>query len=311
MADAVEDALPRAVALSWGVAERPQRGPKRELSIERIVDAAIEIADAEGLGAVSMSRVAASLGFTTMSLYRYLTSKDDLLLLMQDTVCAVPIPPEEEDGDWRQGMRDWVAVSMSVIAAHPWWGDIPVSGIPMTPNNLAVLDWGLRVMKDLPLTDLEKMSTALLLASYARAVGIVERDVARAADQYGADSVSGEAFAGALAELVTPERFPYLGPLVASGAYTAPPGEDGQDDFAFGLERILDGIERYVDARRAGEPVAAPPGRPEPVPSDKAVREAAKLRREAEVRLREARKREREVIAKARERAAKEAAKRS
>ncbi len=97
MADAVEDALPRAVALSWGVAERPQRGPKRELSIERIVDAAIEIADAEGLAAVSMSRVAASLGFTTMSLYRYLTSKDDLLLLMQDTVCAVPIPSEDDD----------------------------------------------------------------------------------------------------------------------------------------------------------------------------------------------------------------------
>ncbi|WP_345761566.1 TetR/AcrR family transcriptional regulator [Diaminobutyricibacter sp. McL0608] len=311
MADAVEDALPRAVALSWGVAERPQRGPKRELSIERIVDAAIEIADAEGLSAVSMSRVAASLGFTTMSLYRYLTSKDDLLLLMQEAVCAVPIPSEDDDSDWRQGMRDWVAVSMGVISAHPWFVDIPISGIPMTPNNLAVLDWGLRIMKDLPLSDLEKMSTALLLASYSRAFGIVERDVARAAEQNGADSVTGEAFAGALAELVTPERFPYLGPLVTSGAYTAPPGEDGQDDFAFGLERILDGIEKYVDARNAGEPVAVAPQRPEPVPNDKAVREAAKARREAEVRLRDARKRERDVIAKARERAAKEAAKRA
>ncbi len=311
MADAVEDALPRAVALSWGVAERPQRGPKRELSIERIVEAAIDIADAEGLGAVSMSRVATSLGFTTMSLYRYLTSKDDLLLLMQETVCAVPIPTEDDDGDWRQGMRDWVAVSMGVIKAHPWFVDIPVSGIPMTPNNLAVLDWGLRIMKDLPLNDLEKMSTALLLASYSRAFGIVERDVAKAAEQNGADAVSGEAYVGALAELITPERFPYLGPLVASGAYTAPPGEDGQDDFAFGLERILDGIEKYVDARSAGLPVAPTPERPEPVPNDKAVREASKLRREAEMRLRDARKREREVIAKARERAAKEAAKRS
>ena len=138
----------------------------------------------------------------------------------------------------------------------------------------------------------------------------MERDVARAAEQNGSGSVSGEAYAAALGELITPERFPYLGPLVASGAYTAPPGEDGQDDFAFGLERILDGIEKYVDARNAGAPVPAPPERPEPVPNDKAVREAAKARREAEVRLRDARKREREVIAKARERAAKEAAKR-
>ena len=55
----VDHELPRGVALAWGVATNPQRGPKRELSIERIVEAAIEIADAEGLGAVSMSRVAA------------------------------------------------------------------------------------------------------------------------------------------------------------------------------------------------------------------------------------------------------------
>ena len=60
--------LPRGVALAWGVAANPQRGPKRELSIERIVDAAVEIADAGGLGAVSMASVSASLGFTTMSL---------------------------------------------------------------------------------------------------------------------------------------------------------------------------------------------------------------------------------------------------
>lgn len=315
MADAVEDALPRAVALSWGVAERPQRGPKRELSIERIVDAAIEIADAEGLSAVSMSRVATSLGFTTMSLYRYLTSKDDLLLLMQDTVCAVPIPAEDDDVDWRQGLRDWVGITMSVMHAHPWFGDLPQASIPLTPNNLSVLDWGLRVMRGLPLSDPEKMSTILLLASYARAFGIIERDGAKAAEAAGvAGPASADAFTAALAELVTEERFPDLAPLVASGAYVAANGDDGQDDFAFGLERILDGVERYVDARNAGEPLQPPPPRPEPVPHDKAVREAAKLRREAEVKLREARKREREAISRARERAAKDeerAAKRS
>src|ERR1700712_3481813 len=114
MADDVEDALPRAVALSWGVAEHPQRGPKREMSVERIVDTAIELADAEGLGAVSMSRIASELGFTTMSLYRYVTSKDDVLALMQDAVCELPIPPDgalagagREEHDWREGLRRW------------------------------------------------------------------------------------------------------------------------------------------------------------------------------------------------------------
>ena len=87
-----EPELPRAVALAWGVAANPQRGPKREMSIERIVDAAIEIADAGGLAAVSMASVASALGYTPMSLYRYVTSKDDLLVLMQET--GVGVPPE-------------------------------------------------------------------------------------------------------------------------------------------------------------------------------------------------------------------------
>ncbi|WP_348787132.1 TetR/AcrR family transcriptional regulator C-terminal domain-containing protein [Leifsonia sp. NPDC080035] len=304
MADEVEEALPRAVALSWGVAERPQRGPKRELSIERIVDTAIGIADSDGLAAVSMSRIASDLGFTTMSLYRYVTSKDDVLALMQDAVCEIPIPAEGEEGeDWRAALRRWAMASIEVIQEHPWYPDIPISGIPLMPNNLAVLDWGLRAMRDLPLTDAEKMSTALLLSSYARAVGVVERDVGRSrGDQ--APPQNGEAFTAALAELVTPERFPDLAPLVRSGTYADADGGDDQDDFAFGLERILDGIERYVSARAAGEPVTAFEERPEPIPNDKSVREAAKQRREAEKALREARKREREAIARARERVA-------
>jgi AcrR family transcriptional regulator len=305
MADAVEEALPRAVALSWGVAERPQRGPKRELSIERIVDTAIQIADDEGLGAVSMSKIATTLGFTTMSLYRYVTSKDDILLLMQDAVCAIPIPSEDEDGEWRDGLRRWAAATIDVMRAHPWFPDIPISGVPLMPNNLAVLDWGLRIMRDLPLSDPEKMSTALTLSSYARAFGVVERDVQRSREQTDHPKQSGEAFTEALSELVTEERFPYLAPLVRSGAYADSEGDDDQDDYAWGLERILDGLQRYVDARSTGEPVVAAMPRPEPVPHDKAVREAAKARREAEGRLREARKREREAILKARERQAK------
>jgi AcrR family transcriptional regulator len=309
MADGVEDALPRAVALSWGIAERPQRGPKRELSIERIVDTAIAIADEEGLAAVSMSKIATTLGFTTMSLYRYVTSKDDVLALMQDAVCELPIPSEDDDTDWRSGLRLWAMASIQVIEAHPWFPDIPISGMPLMPNNLAVLDWGLRVMKHLPLTDAEKMSTALLLSSYARAIGVVERDVSRSR-QVGGPPQRGEAFTQALTELITPERFPFLAPLVLSGAYSEAEGDDEQDDFAFGLERILDGIEHYVVARRSGEEVTASEPRPEPVPNDKAIREASKARREAESRLREARKREREVIAKVRERRAREALKR-
>ena len=119
MSDDPQNALPRAVAMSWGVAARPQRGPKREMSVERIVDSAIEIADTDGIGAVSMSAVASSLGYTTMSLYRYVTSKDELLVLMVDVASAISIPAEDsETFDWRSGMRGIVPlISAAVITA--------------------------------------------------------------------------------------------------------------------------------------------------------------------------------------------------
>ena len=132
--------LPRAVALAWGVAANPQRGPKRELSIERIVEAAIAIADEDGLAAVSMSSVATALGFTTMSLYRYVTAKDDLIQLMQETGIGLPPASIAEAPDWRAGLIQWSRETLASYAAHPWLIDIPILGSPNTPNNLAWMD---------------------------------------------------------------------------------------------------------------------------------------------------------------------------
>ncbi|MET0726564.1 MAG: TetR/AcrR family transcriptional regulator, partial [Leifsonia sp.] len=157
----LEDALPRGVALTWGVAENPQRGPKRELSIERIVETAVEIADAEGLGAVSMAKVAANLGFTTMSLYRYVTSKDDLLVLMEDAASEMPIPSEDDVLPWRDGVHRWVNAVRAVYREHPWIAKVPIAGAPMTPNSLLAADWLLRELRGLPLDDSEKMSSLL------------------------------------------------------------------------------------------------------------------------------------------------------
>jgi len=304
--DTSELALPHAVALSWGVAERPQRGPKRELSIERIVETAIEIADAEGLGAVSMARVASALGFTTMSLYRYVTSKDDLLLLMQDAVADLELPEPPED-DWRAGLAQWTAASLDVFVRHPWYSRIPVSGAPMTPNVLRIVDTALRAMRAVPLRDEEKLATVLLLASYVRGVGDVQSDLVTSGAPE--DEATGARFAAALAQLVTPDRFPDLAPLITSGVYTA----SEFDDFRFGLERLLDGIQRFIETApgRADEDDRAPEKQETTTDdvalygSDKRVKEAARARREAEKLLREARKREREALAAARERAVK------
>ncbi|GAA1523363.1 AcrR family transcriptional regulator [Agromyces terreus] len=313
--------LPRGVALAWGVAANPQRGPKRELSIERIVETAMEIADADGLEAVSMSRVATALGFTTMSLYRYVTSKDDLILLMQEAATDMPAPDESIERGWREGVTAWVHGIRACYELHPWLVDIPVSGAPITPNALMVVDWFLREVRELPLSDGEKMSTLLMFTSYARATGAQERDLARAAAAAGPGEITGERYLGTLTELVTPERFPHLAPLFLGGGYVETGGADPaqtpqtDDDFAFGLHRMLDGIETYVaqhgngDGDGDGDAAASPPSRASSQaapaldpPRDPEVREAAKRRREAEKALREAQKREREAIKRARER---------
>lgn len=252
----INENLPKGIALSWGLVKQPQRGPKRELDLKQIVEAAINIADKDGLSAVSMSRVATSLGFTPMSLYRYVPSKDDLLLLMQDAVCDIPIPPEKKGADWRENMREYVKACIKVFRNHPWFGDIPISGVPMTPNNLQVVDWVLRDLRSLPLNDYEKMSIVLLLSSYARASGMLQRDMDRAIQSgTGQDEFSGRTYSAALKQLVTPERFPYLHKVVASGVYTEENTSENNvgDDFDFGLERILDGIEHYLASKKESD----------------------------------------------------------
>lgn len=292
--------LPRGVALAWGVAANPQRGPKRELSIERIVEAAVEIADADGLAAVSMSSVAASLGFTTMSLYRYVSAKDDLILLMQEYGTGLPPASIAESPDWRTGLRRWAAGSREAYRAHAWLIDIPISGTPNTPNNLAWMDAALAVMKDTPLSMEERVSALLLVTGQVRWEATVDRGYSATNRELGmTPSERDLAEQRLIGGLVTAEAFPYLHEAIAAGILV-----DDSDPFAFGLERLLDGVESYIAARAAG---AAPGITPEvPVtdsfPRDPEVKAARQARREAEKKLREAEKREREAIKRAVER---------
>ncbi|RJE85168.1 TetR/AcrR family transcriptional regulator [Paenibacillus sp. 1011MAR3C5] len=246
--------FPGGVTLSWGIVKKPSRGPKGELSIPQIVQAAVEIADREGLTALSMGKIAKSLGFTTMSLYRYVSSKNDLLLLMQDAVCDIPVPDENAERDWREEMREYVRACVGIFRDHPWYSDITIRNVPLTPNTLRLIDWTLRMMRDFPLNDYEKMSFVLLLNSYARACGLIERDkdvVIKGGDSL--DAFSGSIYTAGLKALVKEEDYPHLYPVVMAGAYTEEADNPIGDDLAFGLERILDGIEQYIEMKKTPE----------------------------------------------------------
>ncbi len=298
---AAEPELPRAIALAWGVAANPQRGPKRELSIERIVEAAMELADAGGLAAVSMASVAASLGFTPMSLYRYVSAKDDLVLLMGETGFGVPPETVAEASGWREGLKVWSGAQIGVYRRHPWLLDIPIGGgLPATPNNVAWLDAGLAVLGDTPLDPNERVAVALLVLSHTRWQGTIERSYVSAAAAAGTtpDEID-TASVGMLERLITPEAFPEVHRALVAGAF----GPASGDPFAFGLERILDGIQHYLSSRPEGATVSpAEVGDAPEVERDPKVREAGKAVREAEKGLREARKREREARRAARDR---------
>ncbi len=323
MTDPVEQGLPRAVAMAWGIAANPQRGPKRELSHELIVEAAIGIADAEGLAAVTMSKVASSLGFTTMSLYRYVTSKDDLLVLMADAAAEVSHPSDDWGPDWRANAWDWAALVRGCYRDHPWMLEIPrTPTLLMTPNNMAVVDLGLRALRPAGLALDVKVSLIMVVSMYVRSFCELDQEFAAESVELARDVWAAEAQAGALRELVTEERFPELFPMVQSGDFFGTTESELEDsDFRFGLDRLLDGFARYLE--QVGPDTADGP-RPEPelpeipdfardeVRRDKAVRAVAAKRRDAESKRRDAEskvrdllQKEHEAIAKALERAAK------
>ena len=107
--------LPPGLDLLWGRRGRGQRGPKPGLSIDAIVAAAIRLADAEGLEAVSMARVAEQLGFTTMSLYRHVSSKEELLQLMWNGSAQGAEDMVLTGDDWRSRLRMWATIQREML----------------------------------------------------------------------------------------------------------------------------------------------------------------------------------------------------
>jgi AcrR family transcriptional regulator len=234
--------LPPGVARAWGLDDRPRKGPRPGLSLDAITTAAIELADAEGLGALSMSRIANHLGFTTMALYRYVDSKDELLAILLDAVSGAPEPLVHAADGWRPALQEWAERQIHLLLAHPWALDLPMPGPPMGPNALQWLEQPLAALADTGLEPWEQLAVVGLVSSY----GLSE---ARLTSQQGEQTV---AYGRYLQLLVDPARLPALAKVVASGQLDEPPphAADGFDEFThFGLERILDGVQALIDSR--------------------------------------------------------------
>lgn len=236
--------LPADVALMWGLQTVSKRGPKPSLTLEDIVRAAIELADAEGLAAVSMARVAERLGNSTMALYRHVKSKDDLLVVMSDGALERP-EPLPEGVDWRTGLTFWADGVLTAVRRHRWYSKLPISGPPAGPNNLAWFDSALGALKDTGLTEEAKVGVVMGLMTYVQGEIRLSMDLAAGfADNPDAFSRYG----ATLARVVDPRSLPALAQVLAAGVFddVGSFAEDSDEDFDFGLQLYLDGVERFI-----------------------------------------------------------------
>ncbi len=251
MSEADGAELPRSLRLLWGHEEPQRRGPKPGLSLQSIAAAAIKLADAEGLDAVSMSRVAGQLGVTTMALYRYVSSKDDLVALMLDVASGKPDLPVKAEEGWRARLERWSWKYLAALRRHPWITRIPISGPPITPNQVAWMEAALAALSATPLTEAEQLSVLLMVSNYVRGVGQLAADLAQAERDAGPaqPSVMGR-YGRMLAQLIDAESFPTLCSFLRSGVFDQP-DDDLDVEFNFGLQILLDGVAQLVWERQS------------------------------------------------------------
>ena len=231
------------------------------MSVGGITAEAVRIADEGGLGALSMARVAEGLGVTTMAIYRYVPGKGELIELMFDAVAGEVLDLEVDrslgdrggSDEEAQGYREKLAVlarrQFAACNLHPWMLEVPVGGLPLGPNNLAWLESALEALSGTGVDDGEAVGLAVLLSGYVRgtaqvSVGLsqTERRTGTSPDQWG------PVYARLMEKVIADGCYPRLAGIVASGVFNEPDSAYGED-FEFGLERVLDGIEAFVRRR--------------------------------------------------------------
>jgi Tetracyclin repressor-like, C-terminal domain len=157
-----------------------------------------------------------------------------------------PLAPGE---GWRDGLSRWAWAMRANARRHSWVVRIPISGLPIMPRETAWFENALACMAGTGLTEARKASVIMLLAGYVRNVATTEADIAAAVRASGLSTDEWMAsYPRMLGQLTDPQRFPALTAFIAAGVFDAADGPD--DEFVFGLDRILDGVEALVRSRR-------------------------------------------------------------
>jgi AcrR family transcriptional regulator len=245
-------ATPSPFDLLWGTPPRPRRGPKPSLTRERIVTAAIALADTDGLASLSMQNLAERLGCAKMALYRYVPGKAELVALMIDTALGEPPAApgvsagkaetgKAGEAGWRVALREWALTIFERYRAHPWSIEATTGVRPNGPHEMAWLESALTALAGTGLTGAERLDAVVLLNGHVRSLV----QVAPAGQEDLEQEMARQALVALSAHA---DRYPQV-----MAAFAEEPGPGGRDNaLDFGVNRILDGLAALIAERAAG-----------------------------------------------------------
>ena len=232
--------------------QAPRRRGRPGYDLESVLRAAVEVFNERGYDGASMEDLSRRLGIAKSGIYHHVSGKEELLTLMVDAAWGPVSDGPASDGPapgegWRAGLSRWTWALRAGARRHPWVVRIPLNGLPIMPNEVAWFENALACMAGTGLSEARKASVIMLLAGYVRTLATTEADIGAAIRASGlAPSQWMAAYPRMLAELADPARFPALARFIAAGVFEA---EDGPDDeFSFGLDRILDGVAVLIEA---------------------------------------------------------------
>ncbi len=240
-------ARPPAEEIIWMRPDRSRPAPRAALSREQIAAAALAVADAEGVDAVTMRRIARELGSGTMSLYRHVRTKDEVIDLIVDAALGEEDRPAGPSGDWRADLHRLAEAKRAVMLRHPWLARAAAGRPALGPNALASTEYALAALAGRGLAMEEAARVINTLNAFV--TGFVQTEVEEAAWRRPPEE-EGDGGGGDWRE----RTLPYLQQVLDSGRFPhftrlvneAEPYPDTGEAFAWQLRRVLDGLAAAV-----------------------------------------------------------------
>ena len=226
------------------------RGPKQRTTVDAVVAAAIRIADADGLEALTMRAVAVELGLTPMATYTYVPGKAELLDLMLDTVYRQMSRRDFDEQPWRERVSMIAEDNLAMFDSHPWIAYLPTTRPPLGPGMIAKYDHELTAFDGLGLSDLDMDSALTYVHGFVNSVARIAIDSARAAADSGVSDGQWWERAGPLLERAFDgDSYPLASRVGTVAGQTFDAAYSATHAYEFGLARVLDGLAVLIDAK--------------------------------------------------------------